>query len=48
MDEVMKFANLQNKRRPVVELIKAEMNKDIVYAIDHEDPPIIASGRFYV
>lgn len=48
MDEVMKFASQQNKRRPVVELIKAEMNKDIVYAIDNEDPPIIASGRFYV
>ena len=48
MDEVMNFAMLQNKRRAVVELIKAEMNKDIVYAIDHEDPPIIASGRFYV
>lgn len=48
MGEVMKFASQQNKRRPVVELIKAEMNKDIVYAIDNEDPPIIASGRFYV
>jgi enoyl-CoA hydratase/carnithine racemase len=48
MDEVMNFAKLQNKRRPVVDLIKAEMNKDIIYAIDHEDPPIIASGRFYV
>jgi enoyl-CoA hydratase/carnithine racemase len=48
MDEVMNFAKLQNKRRPVVDLIKAEMNKNIIYAIDHEDPPIIASGRFYV
>jgi enoyl-CoA hydratase/carnithine racemase len=48
MDEVMNFAKLQNKRRPVVDLIKAEMNKDIIYAIDHEDPPIIASGRFNV
>jgi len=48
MDEVMNFAKLQNKRRAVVDLIKEEMNKEIVYAIDHEDPPIIASGRFYV
>lgn len=48
MDEVMNFAKLQNKRRPVVDLIKAEMNKDIIHAIDHEDLPIIASGRFYV
>lgn len=48
MDEVMNFAKLQNKRRPVVELIKAEMNKEIIYAIDHDDKPIIESGRFYV
>lgn len=48
MDEVMTFAKSLNKRRAVVSLIKAEMNKDIVYAIDHDDPPIIASGRFYV
>jgi enoyl-CoA hydratase/carnithine racemase len=48
MDEVMSFAKLQNKRRPVVDLIKAEMNKEIIYAIDHDDKPIIESGRFYV
>ncbi|MRR16245.1 MAG: enoyl-CoA hydratase/isomerase family protein [Deltaproteobacteria bacterium] len=48
MDEVMAFAKQQNKRRPVVELIKAEMNKEIIYAIDHDDKPIIESGRFYV
>ncbi|MCK7513117.1 MAG: hypothetical protein MZV70_59920 [Desulfobacterales bacterium] len=48
MDEVMNFAKLQNKRRAIVAAIKAELNKDIVYAIDHDDPPIIESGRFYV
>jgi len=48
MDETMNFAKAQNKRRVIVGAIKAELNKDIVYAIDHEDPPIIASGRFYV
>ena len=48
MDEVMNFAKQQNKRRPVVDLIKAEMNKEIIYAIDHDDKPIIESGRFYV
>ncbi len=48
MDEVMAFAKQQNKRRAVVELIKAEMNKEIIYAIDHDDKPIIESGRFYV
>jgi len=48
MGDVMNFAKLQNKRRPVVDLIKAEMNKDVVYAIEHDDPPVIESGRFYV
>ena len=48
MDDVMGFGRLQNKRRPVVELIKAEMNKEIIHAIDYEDKPIIESGRFYV
>ena len=48
MNDVMEFAKLQNKRRPVVELIKAEMNKEIIHAIDVDDKPIIESGRFYV
>ena len=48
MDEVMAFAKLQNKRRAIVAAIKAEMNKDVVYAIEHDDLPIIESGRFYV
>lgn len=48
MDEVMNFAKLQNKRRVIVAAIKEELNKDIVHAIDIDDPPIIDSGRFYV
>jgi enoyl-CoA hydratase/carnithine racemase len=48
MDEVMNFAKLQNKRRVIVAAIKEELNKDVVYAIEHDDPPIIESGRFYV
>ena len=48
MNDVMEFAKLQYKRRPVVELIKAEMNKEIIQAIDVDDKPIIESGRFYV
>jgi Delta3-Delta2-enoyl-CoA isomerase len=48
MEEVMNFAKLQNKRRVIVAAIKEELNKNIVYAIDHEDKPIIESGRFYV
>jgi len=48
MEEVMNFAKLQNKRRVIVAAIKEELNKNIVYAIEHEDKPIIESGRFYV
>ncbi len=48
MDEVLNFAKLQNKRRAIVAAIKEELNKDIIHAIDHDDPPIIESGRFYV
>jgi len=48
MEEVMNFAKLQNKRRVIVAAIKEELNKDIVYAIEHDDLPIIESGRFYV
>lgn len=48
LEEAINFAKLQNKRRVVVAAIKEELNRDIVYAIDHDDPPIIESGRFYV
>ena len=48
MGEVMAFAKAQNKRRAIVAAIKEELNKDVLYAIDHDDPPIIESGRFYV
>jgi enoyl-CoA hydratase/carnithine racemase len=48
MDEVLNFAKLQNKRRVIVAAIKQELNKDVVYAIEHDDLPIIESGRFYV
>jgi enoyl-CoA hydratase/carnithine racemase len=48
MEEVLNFAKLQNKRRAIVAAIKEELNKDIIHAIDHDDPPIIESGRFYV
>ena len=48
MDEVMKFAKTLNKRREVIIEMKKEMNKEIVYAIDVEDQPVIESARFYV
>jgi hypothetical protein len=37
-----------NKKRSTVAAMKLDLNKDIVYALEHEDPPIIESGRFYV
>ncbi|MEA3470689.1 MAG: enoyl-CoA hydratase/isomerase family protein [Thermodesulfobacteriota bacterium] len=48
MDEVMTFAKTLNKRREVIIEMKKEMNKEIVYALDVEDQPIIESARFYV
>jgi enoyl-CoA hydratase/carnithine racemase len=48
MQETMSFAKTLNKKRPIIAAIKAELNKDVVYALEHEDPPIVASGRFYV
>ncbi len=48
MDEVMEFARTLNKRREVIIELKKEMNKEILYAIDVEDQPIVESGRFYV
>ena len=48
MEEALTFAKLQNKRRAIIAAIKEELNKDVVFAMEHEDQPIIASGRFYV
>jgi len=48
MDEVMTFAKTLNKRREVIIELKKEMNREILYAIDVEDKPIIESARFYV
>ncbi|MBI5897475.1 MAG: enoyl-CoA hydratase/isomerase family protein [Desulfobacterales bacterium] len=48
MEETMGFAKTLNKKRSTVAAIKADLNKDVVYALEHEDPPIIDSGRFYV
>jgi Delta3-Delta2-enoyl-CoA isomerase len=48
MEEVLNFAKLQNKKRAIIAAIKQEINKDVVYVIEHDDPPIIESGRFYV
>lgn len=48
MEETIAFAKTLNKKRSTVAIMKADLNKDIVYALEHEDQPIIESGRFYV
>ncbi|SHI99157.1 Enoyl-CoA hydratase/carnithine racemase [Desulfatibacillum alkenivorans DSM 16219] len=48
MDKVMEFALTQNKRRQVAAAIKEEMHRDILYAINELDPPIIETGRLQV
>ncbi len=48
MDETLRFAKTLNKKRSTMAAMKADLNKDVVYALEHEDPPIIDSGRFFV
>jgi Delta3-Delta2-enoyl-CoA isomerase len=48
MEETLGFAKTLNKKRSTVAAIKADLNKDVVYALEQEDPPIIDSGRFFV
>jgi len=37
-----------NKRREIIAEMKKRMYKDIVYAFDVDDPPMIESGMFHV
>jgi len=48
MDEVVSFAKGLNKRREIIAEMKKRMYKDIVYAFDVDDPPMIESGMFHV
>jgi len=45
MDEVLSFAKGLNKRREVISAMKEGMYKDIVHAIDEEDPLVIESRK---
>jgi enoyl-CoA hydratase/carnithine racemase len=47
-NEALTFAKGFNKRREVIAVMKQRMYQDIVHAFDVEDPPVIASGIFYV
>ena len=46
--EAVNFAKTLKKKRSTVLAMKQDLNKDIIYALEHEDQPIIDSGRFYV
>ncbi len=48
MREALAFAKGLKKRREVVAVMKERMYPAIVRAFDVEDPPVIASGMFYV
>ena len=48
LNEAVSFAKAQNKRRVVVSELKKILYKNILYALDEEDPPLIESGRFNV
>jgi enoyl-CoA hydratase/carnithine racemase len=46
MNEAISFAKVLNKRREVIAEMKKRMYKDIVHAIEKEDPPVIESRVF--
>jgi enoyl-CoA hydratase/carnithine racemase len=48
MQETMAFAKAQNKRRAVLQEMKARLNKEIVEAIDVADVGYIESGQFNI
>jgi len=48
MNEALSFAKGLHKQRAVIAVMKQRMYREIVHAFDMEDPPVIASGMFYV
>ncbi|KPA16599.1 crotonase [Candidatus Magnetomorum sp. HK-1] len=46
--ETVAFAKSQNKRRIVISELKKILYKDVLKAIEEDDPPLIESGRFNV
>lgn len=48
LNEALSFAKGLNKRREVIAVMKQRMYQEIVHVFDVEDPPVIASGTFYV
>ncbi len=48
VEEAVKFGKTMKKKRSTVLAMKQDLNKDVLYALEHEDQPIIDSGRFYV
>jgi len=48
VEEAVAFGKTLKKKRSTVAAMKHDLNKDIIYALEYEDQPIIESGRFYV
>jgi Delta3-Delta2-enoyl-CoA isomerase len=48
LTEALSFAKGLNKRREVLAVMKTRMYQEIIHAFDVRDPPVIASGMFYV
>lgn len=48
MNEALAFAKGQNKRRPILEEMKARLNQGIINTIDVEDVAYIESGQFNI
>lgn len=48
LDETMRYAKLQNKRRPVVAHLKKQLNLPILHAIDVDDVEFIEAGCFHI
>jgi enoyl-CoA hydratase/carnithine racemase len=47
LGEVLGFARQQNKKRSIIKALKAQLNSQIVHALDVEDVAGIESGQFY-
>ena len=48
LNETLAFARSLNKKRGIIQEMKARLNRPIVQAIDVEDPPYIESGKFNI
>jgi hypothetical protein len=48
MKEALSFSKQLNKERAIIQEMKKRLNKDIIMAIETEDPLYIESGKFNI